>query len=64
MKITLSEFEKSLNKKEKDIIDINFSDLLGNPEPFVKEINFRLNKKEDQNIENVRGFLDGKLKHF
>ncbi|WP_051057905.1 sulfotransferase family protein [Bacillus altitudinis] len=60
----LKRIRKELEQKEKDIIDINFSDLLGNPEPFVKEINFRLNKKEDQNIENVRGFLDGKLKHF
>jgi hypothetical protein len=60
----LKQFRCELEQEKKDIIDISFSDLLKNPEEFVKEINVRINEKNDRNIEFVRAFLDKKLKHF
>jgi hypothetical protein len=60
----LKQFRCELEQEKKDIIDIYFSDLLKNPEEFVKEINVRINKKNDQHIKFVREFLDRKLKHF
>ncbi|WP_227551520.1 sulfotransferase family protein [Metabacillus sediminilitoris] len=47
-----------------DIIDVNFENLLKNPEIFVEEINKRTNQKPDYHLPAVKNFLDTKLKKF
>ena len=58
-------FYRDLVKKEnKDVIDIHFNNLLDNPEDLVKQINLRINQKQDQNLDLIKQFLDKRLKHF
>ena len=53
-----------LEQENKDIIDIHFDKLLESPEKFVKEINYRIGNKHHNNLDEVKNFLDKKLKHF
>ncbi|MDA2267018.1 sulfotransferase family protein [Bacillus cereus] len=57
-------YRQQLEYENKDIIDIHFHELLENPKKFVKQINIRMDRKENYNIDKVISFLDGKLKHY
>ncbi|MED4206756.1 sulfotransferase family protein [Neobacillus mesonae] len=46
------------------IIDVSFQDLLINPEPFVRKVNRRIGNSVDNNLNQVKQFLDSTLKKF
>jgi len=62
--INLRCYREELEKDNKDILDINFKDILDEPENFTKQINLRINQKQDHHLNLVKKFLDQKLKHF
>lgn len=57
-------YRNLLEQENKDIIDVHFDKLLESPEKFVKEINYRIGNKHHNNLDEVKNFLDKKLKHF
>ncbi|WP_042357264.1 sulfotransferase family protein [Bacillus rubiinfantis] len=46
------------------IIDVNFQDIVRNPEPFVREINTNIGMPTDYQLNEVKQFLDLSLKKF
>ncbi|MFZ7805670.1 hypothetical protein [Bacillus thuringiensis] len=57
-------YRTELLGQKKDIIDINFKNLLEEPEIFVKKMNCRLNQDDDYNLDLIKIFLDIRLKNF
>jgi hypothetical protein len=57
-------YRTELLNKKKDIVDINFKNLLDEPEIFVKKMNYRLNQDDDYNLDLIKSFLDISLKTF
>ncbi|HDR4601782.1 TPA: sulfotransferase family protein [Bacillus cereus] len=57
-------YRNQFEQENKDIIDVHFDKLLESPEKFVMEINRRIGNKHHNNLDNVKNFLDKKLKHF
>jgi hypothetical protein len=60
----LEYYRETFIKAKQDILDINFEDLINQPEIIVQEINQRMGKRPDENLDKVKEFLDLKLKHF
>jgi hypothetical protein len=56
-------FQTELESENKDIIHIEFSTLLERPETFVEQINVRINQPPHHNLEQVKQFLDKRLKN-
>jgi hypothetical protein len=48
----------------KNIIDISYQDLLNDPDPFVRKLNEKIGNSTDHQLNQVREFLDSKLKNF
>lgn len=57
-------YREQLESENKDIVDIDFNNLLDKPEDFIKGINLRINQKPDHNLDVIKKFLDKQLKHF
>jgi hypothetical protein len=49
---------------DEKIIDINFLDLLKNPEPLVRKLNNEIGNPLNHKLDEVCAFLDNRLKHF
>jgi hypothetical protein len=62
--INLNQIKSELEKENKDIIDVDYNDLLEQREEFVKKIYIRINRKCNQNLDTIKSFLDAKLKHI
>ncbi|MGM0876124.1 MAG: sulfotransferase family protein [Bacillota bacterium] len=57
-------YRHALAQEKADIIDVHFEQLLKKPDSFVRDINQRIGRKPEENLEKVKGFLDAHLKHF
>ena len=57
-------YKKTLENEKQDIIEVNYENLLDNPEPFVSEINRRMNNLPDHNLDSVKEFLCKELRTF
>ncbi|KAF0817849.1 MULTISPECIES: sulfotransferase family protein [unclassified Cytobacillus] len=57
-------YRHMLAKRKSDIIDVHYEQLLKKPDLFVKNINQRIGRKPNENLEKVKSFLDIHLKHF
>lgn len=57
-------FREKLEKENRDIVDVQFDNLLDKPEDFIKQINHRINQPSDHNLDVIKKFLDKQLKHF
>jgi hypothetical protein len=47
-----------------NIIDVYYQDLLKNPEPFVRNLNEKIGKPTNHNLNEVCAFLDQRLQNF
>ena len=52
------------NLSSKQIIDVQFEELIKDPKPFVSEINLLIGKESAHSLNEVRSFLDARLKHY
>lgn len=57
-------YREQFEKENKNIVDIDFNNLLDKPEDFIKGINLRINQKPNHNLDVIKKFLDKQLKHF
>lgn len=60
----LQSIKTRLMREQKDFLEVHFSALLRAPETFVAAVNEKLGRRPDERLNEVRLFLDERLKHF